>query len=65
MLFALSFAVFALAVLGLGIGVLFGRGPPQGSCGGNAVLKTCPLCRSGEDPCPEPSPTSWPPGSSH
>jgi len=44
-LFLLSFAVIGLAVLGLGIGALAGRGPLRGSCGGNAVVRMCPLCR--------------------
>jgi hypothetical protein len=48
-LFLLSFAVIVLAILGLGAGVLLGRGPLKGSCGGNAVLRSCPLCRAGED----------------
>jgi hypothetical protein len=48
-LFLLSFVVIALAILGLGAGSLLGRGPLKGSCGGNAVLKTCPLCRPGEE----------------
>ena len=46
-LFLLSFAVIVLAILGLGAGVLLGRAPLRGSCGGNAVLRSCPLC------CPE------------
>lgn len=48
-LFLLSFAVILLAILGLGVGVLLGRGPLKGSCGGDAVLKACPLCRSGDE----------------
>jgi len=47
LIFLLSFAVIGLAILGLAAGMLFGRGPLRGSCGGNAVLKSCPLCRSG------------------
>lgn len=47
-LFLLSFVVIALALLGLSAGALLGRRPLQGSCGGDAVLKTCPLCRSNE-----------------
>lgn len=43
--FLLTFAIVVLAILGLGAGLLLGRGPPKGSCGGNAVLKNCPLCR--------------------
>jgi hypothetical protein len=30
--FALAFSVIALSVAGLGIGLLFGRGAPRGSC---------------------------------
>jgi hypothetical protein len=48
-LFLLSFAVIVLSILGLGAGVLLGRGPIKGSCGGNAVLKSCPLCRPGDE----------------
>jgi hypothetical protein len=48
-LFLLSFAVVALAILGLAAGALLGREPLKGSCGGDAVLKACPLCRPGED----------------
>ena len=47
--FLLSFAVIVLTILGLGIGVLLGRGPLKGSCGGNEVLRACPLCRPGEE----------------
>lgn len=47
-LFVLSFAVIVLAIFGLGAGVLLGRGPLKGSCGGDAVLKACPLCRPKE-----------------
>ena len=48
-LFVLSFVVILLAILGLGAGVLLGRGPLKGSCGGDAVLKACPLCRPGDE----------------
>ena len=47
-LFLLSFAVIGLAILGLGIGVLLGRGPLRGSCGGNGVVRMCPMCREEE-----------------
>lgn len=33
-LFLFSFGIFALAGLGLAVGVLAGRGPIKGSCGG-------------------------------
>ena len=44
-LFLLTFTVIVLVILGLGAGILLGRGPLKGSCGGDAVLKGCPLCR--------------------
>ncbi|HET6494156.1 MAG TPA: hypothetical protein VFH61_02190 [Thermoleophilia bacterium] len=43
-LFLFSFAVMVLAVLGLAAGVLLGRRPLRGSCGGDAVLRVCSLC---------------------
>ncbi len=46
-LFVLSFIVIALAILGLAAGLLLGRGPIEGSCGGDAVLRVCALCRRG------------------
>lgn len=49
-LFLLSFTVIALAILGLGAGVLLGRGPLKGSCGGDPVLNVCALCRRKEGP---------------
>jgi len=49
MIFLLSFAVVALAILGLAAGVLIGRGPLKGSCGGDAVLRACPVCKPGEE----------------
>ncbi len=44
-LFLLSFAVIALAILGLAAGLLLGRGPLRGFCGGDALLTVCSLCR--------------------
>lgn len=51
--FVIAFALFALALLGLGVGLLFKRGPVQGSCGGLAripgVSSDCNgQCRRGE-----------------
>lgn len=43
--FVIGFAVIGLAIFGLGLGVLFGRGPLKGSCGGNAVIEACPMCK--------------------
>lgn len=48
-IYLLSFTVVVLAILGLGVGLLLGRGPLKGSCGGDAVLKACPLCRREEE----------------
>lgn len=49
----LVFAIVLLAVLGLGLGSLFGRGPVKGSCGGMACIKdiACEGCpyRTTED----------------
>ncbi len=47
-LFLLSFAVLVLAAIGLGTGLLLGRGPLGGSCGGDAVLKVCAFCKGKE-----------------
>ena len=51
-IFALSFLMIALAMLGMGMGVLFGRRPIRGSCGGVASAKEpheCMLCASRKD----------------
>jgi hypothetical protein len=46
--FVLSFAVIVLAMLGLAAGVLLGRGPIAGSCGGLGQGNACAACTS---PC--------------
>ena len=43
--FVLTFAVIVLAMAGLAVGVLAGRGALRGSCGGNAVMKNCFVCK--------------------
>lgn len=47
--FLLSFFIIALALLGMAIGVLLGRAPIAGSCGGLGRLGLG--CRSCDKPC--------------
>ena len=42
--FVLSFLVLALAVAGMSVGVLFGRAPIRGSCGGLGNGGSCSSC---------------------
>lgn len=44
----LGVAIFLLAAAGLAIGLILGRGPIEGSCGGLACIKgaSCAGCRS-------------------
>lgn len=44
--FLLVLAIFLLAALGLGLGLMVGRGPLKGSCGGMACLgeRACEGC---------------------
>jgi hypothetical protein len=54
--FLATFAIFALAILGMAVGVLAGRRCLQGSCGGLAGLKDergNSLCESCTTPSPE------------
>jgi hypothetical protein len=39
-----AIGLLVLAMLGLGIGLIFGRPPLQRSCGGVACLKQCAGC---------------------
>lgn len=43
----LGVAIFLLAAAGLAVGLVFGRGPVEGSCGGLACIKgaSCAGCR--------------------
>ena len=44
MLFLVTFLVFLLAVTGLALGVLAGREPLRGSCGGSACARCKKRC---------------------
>lgn len=48
--FLLAFGLMLLSIIGLALGVLAGRAPLKGSCGGVACLKglNCGGCRKGE-----------------
>ena len=51
MIFLISFLVFALIIAGMAIGVIAGREPIKGSCGGIGALgidQSCEIC--GGDP---------------
>ncbi len=47
-IFALSFFVIVLAIVGLSLGTMLGRGPLRGSCGGDEAISVCPICTKGE-----------------
>jgi hypothetical protein len=44
LVYAISFAVFVLALGGLGVGVLAGRGGIRGTCGGLNGPRGCGAC---------------------
>lgn len=48
--FILAFSIFLLSMTGLALGVLFGRTPIKGSCGGIACAKgiSCGACQAGK-----------------
>ena len=51
MIFVISFLVFALIIAAMAVGVIAGRAPIKGSCGGIGALgidQSCDLC--GGDP---------------
>ena len=47
-LFILSFVVFAIAIAGLALGLMLGRGPLRSSCGGDSLVRLCGICRGKE-----------------
>lgn len=50
-LFIVTFFVMALAVFGMAIGVVFGRAPIAGSCGGLNAVDGSGRCLSCSRPC--------------
>ena len=48
--FLLAFGLILVSLAGLGVGVMFGRPPLKGSCGGLACAKgiSCAGCRKGD-----------------
>jgi uncharacterized protein len=56
MTWVLVFALMLLVVLGMAVGVIFGRKPIAGSCGGIANLgieKECSICGGSREKCEE------------
>ncbi|MNN83254.1 hypothetical protein D3C81_2002760 [compost metagenome] len=56
MTFVLVFAIMLLVVLGMAVGVIMGRKPIAGSCGGIANLgieKECSICGGNREKCEE------------
>ncbi|HSX71751.1 MAG TPA: (Na+)-NQR maturation NqrM [Pseudomonas sp.] len=56
MTWVLVFGFMLLVVLGMAIGVIFGRKPIAGSCGGIAALgieKECSICGGSREKCEE------------
>lgn len=52
----MTLAVLALVIIGMSVGVLLGRKPIAGSCGGMAALKmdtACTICGGNPQKCEE------------
>jgi len=52
--FILAFLIIGLVVLGMSVGVLYGRQPLQGSCGGInnfGIDGACEICGGNPDKC--------------
>ncbi len=57
MTFLIAFALMVLIVVGMGLGVLLGRRPISGSCGGLDALgldAECEICRGNAHLCKPP-----------
>lgn len=50
-MFLVTFGIMALAVAGMAIGVIFGREPIAGSCGGLNAVNGSGSCQSCSRPC--------------
>ena len=50
-MFLVTFGVMLLAVAGMAIGVIFGRTPIAGSCGGLNAVNGSSACQSCSRPC--------------
>ena len=55
-LFLISFLVMALVIVGMAVGVMAGKGPIKGSCGGMGALgidTACDICGGDPKRCDE------------
>lgn len=55
-MFLVTFAVIGLVIVGMAVGVLLGRKPIQGSCGGMSALgmeTACDICGGDQTKCDE------------
>ena len=55
-MFLITFLVFGLVVAGMAVGVIMGRGPIKGSCGGIGALgidTACDICGGDPKRCDE------------
>lgn len=50
-LFLVTFLIMALAVAGMAVGVMFGRNPIAGSCGGLNAVDASGACTACSRPC--------------
>lgn len=50
-LFLVTFCIMAMAIFGMAIGVVFGRAPIAGSCGGLGAVDGSGNCQSCSRPC--------------